>query len=82
MELKECKYRLPCGWCDKYNRRCECIEFEIAKLEYEKLHNEKSKECEHHWELTDHRGSRDIHIGEWTCPECGQTKTVINGATI
>lgn len=23
MENKECKYRLPCGWCDRKNKKCE-----------------------------------------------------------
>lgn len=75
MELKECKYRLPCNWCDKYDRRCEHIEFEIAKMNYR-------EECEHDWTLTDHRGSRDIKIGEWTCSKCGEVKRVINGVVI
>lgn len=27
--LQDCKYRLPCNWCDKYDRMCEAVLFEI-----------------------------------------------------
>lgn len=45
--LKDCKYRLPCGWCDKYDRQCLLIEHEVGKQE----NNSKPKECEHDWEI-------------------------------
>ena len=21
----ECKYKLPCGWCEKFDRKCDCV---------------------------------------------------------
>jgi hypothetical protein len=46
MKERYCKYRLLCGWCDKYNRRCEHIEALIAKADWEKTMKD---ECEHEW---------------------------------
>lgn len=25
--MKECKYRLPCNWCDKFNKKCEEVDY-------------------------------------------------------
>lgn len=47
--LKDCKYRLPCGWCDKYDIQCLLIEHEVGKQEQE--NNSKQTECEHNWIL-------------------------------
>ena len=43
MENKECKYRLPCGWCDRINEKC------IFYAQCEK------PKCEHHfvWNTTE-----------------------------
>lgn len=45
--LRDCKYRLPCAWCDKYDRQCLAVEYEISKQEQEK--NSKPTECIHDW---------------------------------
>ena len=42
--MKECKYRLPCNWCDKLNKYCDITE--PIKIE---LPNPDS--CNHDWEL-------------------------------
>ena len=34
--LRDCKYILPCAWCDKYDRPCLLVEYESAKQEQEK----------------------------------------------
>lgn len=33
MENKECKYRLPCGWCDKKDKQCDFNNAAIEKQE-------------------------------------------------
>lgn len=35
--MEECKYRLPCGRCDKYDEKCDALK-DCA-----------TKECEHSW---------------------------------
>lgn len=32
--MKECKYRLPCNWCDKFDKHCDMT---------------KQDTCEHDW---------------------------------
>ena len=32
--MKECKYRLPCNWCDKFEKHCNMID---------------DNSCEHDW---------------------------------
>ena len=71
--VQECKYRLPCNWCDKYNRPCEAIEYEVFNLE---------QECDHEWrlvELIKHTGGEDIHE---RCYKCGAMRLRSNDGTI
>lgn len=50
MKERYCKYRLPCGWCDKYDRRCEYVEALIAEAEWKNtMKHECEHECEHEW---------------------------------
>lgn len=59
--LQDCKYRLPCNWCDKYNRMCEAVLTEIHIQEQEK------NECEHEW-----RYGIKSNIGyHYICKKCG-----------
>ena len=39
-EVKECKHRLPCGWCDRKNEKCELLQKSIA-----------NDTCNHDWQL-------------------------------
>lgn len=41
--LRDCKYRLPCAWCDKYDRPCEACLYEITKNEMVKMNNEPER---------------------------------------
>lgn len=34
---EECKYRLPCNWCDKYDRECDVVLWEIKENQYKEL---------------------------------------------
>lgn len=77
--MKDCKYRLPCVWCDKYDRQCLLVEYEAAKQEREK--NSKPKECEHDWvfyESRTHTGGTDVY---YKCYKCGAIKLVCNDVT-
>ena len=40
--MKGCKYLLPCGWCDKYDRRCN-----VSLEEFEFFN--KEEQCNHNW---------------------------------
>lgn len=39
--IQDCKYMLPCGWCDKYNRFCNMVE--SIKI------GVPISECKHNW---------------------------------
>lgn len=69
MKLQECKYRLPCNWCDKYNRRCEHIEALIAKSDCERI---MECECEHEWRYEGQLGNRH----HYRCIKCDTLKAV------
>ena len=56
--LQDCKYRLPCAWCDKYNRLCEAVLFEIHKEEQEK--NKKPEKCNHEWSFCETRENTGV----------------------
>lgn len=34
--IQYCKYRLPCAWCEKYDRECLVVKYENEKQEQEK----------------------------------------------
>ena len=34
---EECKYRLPCNWCDKYDRECDVVLWEIKENQYKEF---------------------------------------------
>lgn len=80
MKVKDCKYRLPCNWCDKYDRRCEAVLLEIYKQEQDKnVGKPESKECEHDWTLkafeptnyTNEIGKR-YYNEKYVCTKCGK----------
>lgn len=62
--MKDCKYRLPCGRCEKRGTPCDAI---------------KEKECEHEWELTGTSISSDYVINYYTCSKCGEKKSLSLG---
>lgn len=72
--LQECKYRLPCNWCDKYDRMCEAVLFEIFKEEQERNRKpeECEHECEHEWRYEGQLGNRH----HYTCIKCNTLKAV------
>lgn len=34
---EECKYRLPCNWCDKHDRQCDVVLWEIKENQYKEF---------------------------------------------
>lgn len=76
--MKECKYRLPCGHCDRTNELCKVSrERKIAELtknsvttdDYKKL-KEKQANCKHDW-YESGLSSLGTH---YTCLNCGLSK--------
>ena len=77
--IKDCKYRLPCGWCDRKNELCQ-FEFDaknvtiIDKLPETILTSEyelTNKICTNHqWECS----GADTQGWSYRCRKCGATK--------
>lgn len=42
--MQDCKYRLPCNWCDKFNKFCDMSESIEIKLP-------DPNNCEHDWSI-------------------------------
>ena len=49
--MESCKYRLPCGHCDKFNEPCPFLEKKIACDLEEATIREKQAKCIHEWSL-------------------------------
>lgn len=66
--MKECKYRLPCDWCDKFNKKCE-------EVDYYKSPNPNT--CCHEWYLeSTYQFPKDDSIepdwyDRYVCRKCG-----------
>lgn len=59
--MKDCKYRLPCDWCDKFNKKCE-------EVDYYELPNPNT--CNHDWifvKQTTNTAGTDVH---YRCRKC------------
>ena len=67
--IRDCKYRLPCAWCDKYDRPCEAVQYEVAKQEQEK--NSNVIKCDHSWEWF---SSSSFGDSAYRCTKCGALK--------
>ena len=66
-----CKYRLPCGRCDKYDKFCD--------LSLEQIGCITKNKCEHNWVFN---GSMSNSAGEhiyYKCLKCGATKLMCDG---
>ena len=72
--MKDCKYRLPCLWCDKHDRLCDLVKLELHEIEYnnESAHSESLELCEHNWKYvaTDigNAATHEFH----RCTKCGE----------
>ena len=76
-----CVYETPCGWCSKWDKKCDrkiterkvnTIEEDIAIAQDAAITVEKCKsECDHQWECT---GMSTAGI-KYTCKKCYAQKT-------
>ena len=80
--MQECKYRLPCNWCDKYDRMCEAvlIEIELEKQKnncypYTLIPTVKSNKCEHDWHLVGTLTGTKSMYKTYICTKCGEEET-------
>lgn len=61
--MKDCEYRLPCNWCNKFDKVCDIT-----------THGIHISKCEHDWQFrgqTETTGGREI---TYYCNKCGITK--------
>ena len=62
--MTECKYKLPCGWCDKFDKECTETKCKNNILQ-----------CDHDWRF-ECRMNGTVGKEIFTCRKCGITKTV------
>ena len=70
--MKECKYRLPCNWCDRANKYCDMVEQITIKCEHD----------EHEWvfyKSTENTGGRQIY---YRCRKCGAIRMIDESCNI
>lgn len=67
--MEECKYRLPCNWCDKFNKYCDMVE--PIKIELP-----DPNKCDHDWKLETRyiypsEDYKEMHYrGKYICRKC------------
>ena len=69
--MKECKYRLPCNWCDRLNKYCDMVEPIVIK----------SNECNHTWIYDKSMINTGGRIDYYHCFKCGAKKAVDGDVT-
>jgi len=75
-DLEKCKYRLPCGWCDRKNEKCEMLhkpilEKDIQVREHILEATAYQRLCKHEWIMT----NKTTLGNYYRCFKCGATKT-------
>lgn len=63
--MKECKYRLPCNWCDRFNKFCDMVDGISMTIDVE---------CEHIWEFFKSVVNIDGEYDYHRCRRCGMMK--------
>ena len=80
MGTMNCVYETPCGWCSKWDKKCDrkmlekvnTVDKDIEKAQDASKAVEKCKsECDHQWECT---GMSTAGI-QYTCKKCYAQKT-------
>lgn len=75
-EFKECKYRLPCGWCDRKNEKCELLQESIPETKISHPVSNIgtsatfSHQCNHMWEYQ----YALMNSTKFKCSRCGAIK--------
>ena len=70
--MKECKYRLPCNWCDRTNNYCDMVEPITTNCEHD----------EHEWvfyKSTENTGGSQIY---YRCRKCGAIRMIDESCNI
>lgn len=80
--MEKCKYRLPCGWCDRLNDKC------IFEQACEATKPSKNQDNDYIKEVLDTKSEMALYIHEWEfannintagyvykCKKCGAMKT-------
>ena len=62
---EECKYRLPCGRCEKRGASCDAPDVK--------------EECEHDWVLTQTQTDPFYVANHYICSKCGEEKSLSLG---
>ena len=74
-ETKDCKYRLPCGWCDRKNEFC-VYEQQSTEINISDIDSASSQPatitCSHKWELMTCLNTAGMM---YRCTICGAIKT-------
>lgn len=62
--MKECKYRLPCNWCDRLNKYCDMVEpIEISNM--------TMGNCKHDWLKVKRTTIDNVVFETHKCWRCG-----------
>ena len=81
-ELKECKYRLPCGWCDKKNEKCEFSQRTTINKSFDfddkenYFKNLLSPHCDHEWHIKEKTISGRDETRKYICENCAAERTI------
>lgn len=71
----DCKYKLPCNWCDKFNKQCTEINCK---------HNDKCNHdwvCHHWYSYWNEKEQCPVREIIFQCRKCGETKSEIEYIT-
>ena len=76
--MTECKYKLTCGWCDKFDKECDGRESNYKQ--HKKIH---LQECNHDWQMDywymewSEEKQRPFRTIVFSCKKCGKYKEEI-----
>ena len=80
IETLNCVYQTPCGWCSKWDKKCDCK----IDLTDTYINNDQTNSCSHKWTPTNRGGGYAGVDGKcktyttYVCKYCGLTKDVDN----
>jgi len=68
--VEKCKYRLPCGWCDRTNKICSIYSPTDLQNINDVYSNIAINMCEHQWICN----GVSTHTMSYECKICGEQK--------
>ena len=60
--MEDCKFRLPCGRCEKLGAPCDAPK--------------EPKECEHSWDTVKFEMTNNGFLYHFKCSKCGEVKVL------